>query len=230
MFSEVEQEKKKGVRIRASAWSCPSPPLQVVKKQISNSKESKLLLRLAELQRANTESVLLQNTAQPAHAGNKDLARHTHCTEGLIRRERSSGEGSHRKRNSSGPSALQAKGQMTGVCAIMAEHVVMSQSYRWTHPQGKTGINSHPNSVFLPLLSCVKPNVLSITLFSSPNHTFRPFLHAAPRISSSQQFLFSTSPSNKFKLPKTAHIILCILCSSDFFFPLLQDNFFQPLK
>lgn len=47
------------------------------KKQISNRKESKPLLCLAELQLANTESVLLQNTAQPARAGNKDLALRT---------------------------------------------------------------------------------------------------------------------------------------------------------
>lgn len=59
-----------------SARSCTSSPLKVVK-QISNRRESKLLLRLAEIQLANTESVLLQNPAQPARAGNKDLALHT---------------------------------------------------------------------------------------------------------------------------------------------------------
>lgn len=70
--------------LKTGSLSAPLPGLAPVllyrwlkkkkKKQISNRKESKPLLCLAELQLANTESVLLQNTAQPARAGNKDLA------------------------------------------------------------------------------------------------------------------------------------------------------------
>lgn len=73
VFSQRWGRKKTG---SVSARSCTGSPLKVVK-QISSRRESKLLLRLAESQLANTESVLLQNPARPARAGNKDLALHT---------------------------------------------------------------------------------------------------------------------------------------------------------
>lgn len=194
--------------MRTPAWSCTSPPLQVVKQQISSRKESKRQLCLAELQLVNIESVLLQNAAQPARARNKELAVRTQ----------------HRGADQEGEE--QWGGEPKKLLWSIAFTNQSSHDWCLGNNGRKTGF-----SVFLPLLSCVKPNVLSITFFSSPNHTFRPFLHVVHHISPSQQFLFSTSLSNKFKLPKTAQIILRILCSSDFFFfPLLQENFFQPLK
>lgn len=207
-----------------SARSCTSSPLKVVK-QISNRRESKFLLRLAEIQLANTESVLLQNPAQPARTGNKDLALHTWHWGGDQEGEEQWGlEPCERKliiwpiatrnQSSEGP-------HMAGVCGIMVKHVVMAHDHAWTHPQGEIRHKLKHRFSFSPLHfatlteSRAKPNVLSTTFFSPPNHTF---LHAVPHISPSQQFLFSTSPSNKFKLPKTAQIILRILRSPLFFF------------
>lgn len=112
--------------LKTGSLSAPPPGLAPVlryrwlkKKQISNRKESKPLLCLAELQLANTESVLLQNTAQPARAGNKDLALRT-------RHRGTDQEGDEQWGGE--PSEKTHQCFSTSVCGVMVEHVVMTQS------------------------------------------------------------------------------------------------------
>lgn len=148
MFSQRWSGRKTG---SVSAWSCTSSPLKVVK-QISNRKESILLLCLAELQLANTESVLLQNPAQLARIGNKDLALHTWRWGGDQEGEEQWGGVSSEKELIIWAAGIRSQSSerllMAGVCGIMVEQVVMARD-TWTRPQGKTGINSSSISLIL---------------------------------------------------------------------------------